>query len=276
MVTNKLEIRIVALKRTGHHAIIEWILNGISGKRVFINNSRPGKPVFYPDWILKRPAYRLVTHGFDDYDLSRDIGGDLQEKDALVYNYENWPLPVVFPKDLDTARQKLVGRSERIVDMMVCRDPLNNAASYIKKTSHKHTLSEFREWMALWCDYAEVAINGVAPDGRSIVPVHYSLWLTSDEYRVKIADQLGIENAPMPEQTAKWGDGSSFAQGEIDKKVTDKEALKLRWLSFEDDPTFRELFSNERVVDVSRRYLEHINDQENQKNFERFLNTLSS
>jgi hypothetical protein len=160
--------------------------------------------------------------------------------------------------------------------MMVCRDPLNNAASYIKKTSEKHTLPEFREWMSLWCDYAEVSINGATPDGRNILPVHYSLWLTSDEYRSKIADQLGIENAPMPEQTAKWGDGSSFAQGEIDKKAADKEALKLRWLSFKNDPTFRELFSNERSVEISRRYLEHINDQENLRNFDIFLNSLSS
>ena len=37
--------------------------------------------------LLQRRGYRLVTRGFDDYDLSRDIGGDLQEKDALVYNY---------------------------------------------------------------------------------------------------------------------------------------------------------------------------------------------
>ncbi len=86
MTVNKLEIRIAALQRTGHHAIIEWMLDGIEGKRIFLNNVRPGKPVFNPEWIMvMRPDHRLIRRGFAAYDLMLDVSGAFQKKDALIY-----------------------------------------------------------------------------------------------------------------------------------------------------------------------------------------------
>ena len=270
MTVNKLEIRIAALQRTGHHAIIEWMLDGIEGKRIFLNNVRPGKPVFNPEWIMMRPDHRLIRRGFAAYDLMLDVSGAFQKKDALIYNYENTPLEIAFPQNLEKLREHDVGKSERIADVIVCRDPLNNAASYYKKFAEKYSDREFADWMQLWCDYAEAGMSTKTLHGKAVIPIHYSLWVASANYRKMTALLLGFIDGGIPRQTAKWGQGSSFAQGVPTETEVNHTELRRRWVALRDVKRFQALFRDARVLRVSREYLKAIDDAEGLEHFSEF------
>ena len=45
-VINELELCFVALRRSGHHAVIEWLLCHLDGTGCFLNNCRIGRTPF--------------------------------------------------------------------------------------------------------------------------------------------------------------------------------------------------------------------------------------
>ena len=59
---NKHEMRVVALKRSGHHAIIQWMYANVGGGYLFLNQCRPGVNPFDLKHISKKPERRFISN----------------------------------------------------------------------------------------------------------------------------------------------------------------------------------------------------------------------
>ena len=71
----------------------------------------------------------------------------------------------------------------------------------------------------IWKEHARAALRG-ADGGHPLTAIFYEAWLTSEEYRAKLAQQLNLATLHNPfEHISEEGGGSSFGQLEI--KPTD-------------------------------------------------------
>lgn len=253
---NKTEIRIAALQRSGHHAVVEWLLDSCGERSVFINLCQPGQPVFNEDRIRRKLDYRLTLRNFPDYDLTKDCAGNFQPKDLLIYNFENYPLYDALNAASDQERDMLVGRSGQRIDMIIQRDPLNAFASYYERNREKLSPSDFHQWLQLWCSYAKASMENL---DFPLTTIHYNLWLDSAGYRAEIAKKVGFEGAAsLPRHTVKWGNGSSFEQS----SEANKSALEQRWKRFAEDDVYRSLITHPEFASTIRAYLKHIDRSE--------------
>jgi len=76
---NKKELLVVAMKRSGHHAIINWILQNTQGKTCFLNDIPPRTNPFV--------TASNRTSLLNDINRKQEIAGIHQTKDLLIYNY---------------------------------------------------------------------------------------------------------------------------------------------------------------------------------------------
>lgn len=250
MVINKTEIRIAALQRSGHHAIILWLLDSCDERGVFVNLCRPGHDVFDLERINRKLDYRLVTHKYDTYDLSKDCNGKFQHKNLLIYNYENKPLADVFAPEALNKRASLVGNSQNVHNVIILRDPLNALASYYHRNKDRLTLEAFKNWIEMWCNYADAVEKGATSEGVKVTVIDYNVWLRDMAQRATIAATYGLKSAPYSEAITKWGNGSSFSQ----TPTVDHSDFESRWRIYEDDETYKFLLRAPRLCDCAETY----------------------
>jgi hypothetical protein len=154
-------LRVVSMKRGGHHAVIEWIAENMNGNVYFINN------VNNP--ILKNNYSKIIK-----YKSSKE------NKNILLYNIE----------DFDPNNNiKLPLEQETI---LVIRDPLNLFASrckLLKEKEHKNKpwfndvmLNRYKKHFNLMSD----------SDYFTII---YNKWYKSDIYRKKIGEKLSLNES---------------------------------------------------------------------------------
>jgi hypothetical protein len=115
--TNKCEMRIFAPRRSGHHAIINWIRYQFKSRYCFLNNCRvydnPLETCRRADSII---ASRYVVHNQLSWD--REVSGKLSKKGFLLYNFEQQPLPQKTDIDLEAQREKWLGKSKKNITFL--------------------------------------------------------------------------------------------------------------------------------------------------------------
>ncbi len=136
--TNDLEIRIFGLRRSGNHAIINWLGVQANYKPHFFNNApNSGDSPFLTgknrgdrtEGILKNlwyPHDRLKYSSEEDMEKVRTM-----HKEILIYSYEELSLKKVEKKEYPYMRKKVVGESKLKIDILILRDFVNWIASKI-------------------------------------------------------------------------------------------------------------------------------------------------
>jgi hypothetical protein len=245
--TNALEICVVAPKRSGHHAIVEWILRHLDGNGCFFNNCK-AEPSPYTNLAGAR------TKGID---LEHERPGNYSPKAYLVHSYENRSLAKVFSPDRLERWDDLVGTSQRRVHLMVLRDPFNNFASLVRwgrDGEDGPSPETLRVWVERWKTYAReyLGMTDFMPPEK--IGFSYNAWFTEQHERRKLADTLGLDfsDEGIDEVTA-WGAsrGSSFDGLSYDGRAREMGVLE-RFRSYEDDAFYRSLFDPE-IIDLSER-----------------------
>lgn len=137
-VTNRLELRFVALQRSGHHAILHWIMANMDGRYVFINNCRPGKSPFAS--INSEPNRNKLVTNIPDFDVTAEQAGNRCRKDYLLYNYEDHVLRDIEADDFYVNHDAWLGTSQRTVNVLILRDPYNMIASRLRMEDYRRSL----------------------------------------------------------------------------------------------------------------------------------------
>lgn len=207
-----LQIRVLACRRSGHHAVIDWMADCLeeAGKTVtFWNDCLPGRDPSDPR-----------NRGASGEERNADI--DPEERDVLIYNYENIPFTSVASGDGVSAS------AHRYVDLFVFRDPFNQAASGLAsvsfgKTARVHTV---------WRQQVREALRPLSDEDtlREKITLSYNMWLRPS-FRTFYRCMLRLG----PHQVKPTGGTNSSFDNE------DKDYCG-RWLKFRDDPDFWSLF----------------------------------
>jgi len=229
---NDFEIRAIAMQRSGHHAVINWI----SG--LFEENDRV---CFLNDFSrFKRPMQQSSYVNFSEEEIRKDIGGNFAKKKALIMNFEE-----IHVKDFESILKKNNnyprGSSRKIVDILVLRDPYNMFASRYRRSIIAGNKQD--KWIGKacadkWCEHARVFLNN-----KRILCINYNKWFSCIEYRRSLARRIGLKfNDRNISKVSKHGGGSSF-----DRMTLGGQDMKVlnRWEQYSDDPIYNKIFNKD-------------------------------
>lgn len=257
-IINKKEFRISGLRRTGNHAIINWIIKQSSGTVVFFNdifiNENPFQLIVNaidtddPDfsWRADRALNNRLYKGKEGIEiLRREAKGDFIKKDLLIYSLEGYHPRLMAKKTIQRRHAMYFGNSLEKFDIIILRDPYNLLASRLKnKNVGLKTRSYLTTFADLWVAYAREFLDETNFSPYHKVAINYNKWAQEKAYRQQLADKLIIpfSDAGFHEIT-NFGGGSSF-DGSGKKKDLD---VFGRWKHFKDDPTFLKVVSNDQL-----------------------------
>lgn len=263
IIVNEKEIRVVGLRRTGNHAIMNWIRKQQQGEVFYINNAlvnvNPYRNV-YEEQVRKAKDPTIGgwrTNNLDKW--KREALGDFSHKDCLVYSYEDQPMEKLCDRAFERKHDLYFGKSKVRYDLILLRDPFNLFASRIRASrrkkptagsinfmavkSRRHTLSQ------LWIDYAKEYLDETHYLSNIKVPVNYNQWVSDSAYRRQLAETLQLEFTDSGvDDVMTNGGGSSFDGTDLQGKATKMSVLE-RWKHFSDDAEFKALIADETLRD---------------------------
>ncbi len=226
-------LRVFGLRRSGNHAVINWLQrNAPGGRALFFNNCAPGRDPFATFRAAEIGGRRAAGAGADAGAVARRAGDGA----ALILSYED-AMPGGRRK-----RPISAGIDDASVDfeVIVARGFLNWAASMVRKlqanpayTAHQRVAIVLRA-VATYSAMLELIADGDAP-GRATI--RYDDWRTSPGYRAGRLARLGFENRDDSlGEVQGYGNGSSFAD-----TAETGEGLRAgeRWREMQDDPEYR-------------------------------------
>jgi hypothetical protein len=215
----QIEWKIYAPRKSGHHAIVEWILRNLGG---------------YTD-LVDRNCYVNPSTGVYFYN---EVGSRLSEK----FNYElrNW-------------ENHLPDRFTHPRNIIVMRDYLNLMASILASHSQRPRSSKrediFLFTTELWKKFARFCLEK-KPEQKECVIILYNRWLTDKSYRDNIGVEMKIPNviddigfvpptiagvSSFPGQDKKYLERFrqfQFLPGEVDVILKDEELRSLNLALF--------------------------------------------
>lgn len=221
--------RISGMRRSGNHALINWVLKQLPGATCYNNNMGP----FHPpeDTLIKKFSIR----SFSKFNLLVSLE-DKWTKDAFL-DYD----PLKF------------GGSKRQFDILILRDPYNMFASrWVWKDEFGSLFRENPEHqkmiIEIWKDHARkflVWIKEAENDqGKTSLAINYNRWFIDKSYRKEIAKKLELKFTDAgKEDVSNYGHGSSFNGRDLHKKASNLKVLE-RWKGTIEDPEYRKLFED--------------------------------
>ncbi len=253
-IINQKEIRFVGLKRSGNHAVINWILDQQKGNLLFINDVSKGDI----------NPYSRNNMGINKYCPAADVRNDDDCKDCFLYSYEDKYLSDIFTQKFERNHDKWAGKSENRYDIVVLRDAFNFFASrfslWYRDLRHpEHPVSkicvkkngDFVKIKKMWKIYAKEYLCETNHLKHNKIVVNYNLWFASKKYRRELAKKLSIDfvddNLDM-----------MMADSTFDlKRYGDLGARKLkvfdRWKSFAGNKLYKTIFADKELVELSNK-----------------------
>ena len=258
---NYYEIRVFGLKRTGNHAIINWIAEMAS--KAF------NEPTYFLNSCGSRKADPFKTHADRGDKKGTEIDNifvqlpnmskwkkdeikpiRLKQKKCLLYSYEDFIITHMLKDDCVRNREYTIGSSDHIFNIIIMRDIFNWMASVIKaQTGSGRTLPKVDYLLHRWKIYAQCYINKVIfPPGKTIY-ILFNKWFLYETYRRNIAKRLNLEYC---DQSLKYVGaprerGSSF-DGMKYEKYADQMDVLNRWKLFNHNPILFECIDDEAII----------------------------
>lgn len=252
--THQREFLVAALQRSGHHAVINWILAQCDSPKCLLNHVKPGANPL--STFRKDSTFEGVT--------PEQLAGPHIPLECLIFNYEDHALPSIFQPAFTDHREHWLGTPRYRRDLLILRDPYNFFASRLKWSygnkypggTHSLVKPIARDKLvALWKSYARQFIAGL-DDTTAMIPISYNRWFMDEDYRRQLAGtlQLSFTDAGLQE-VARWGPnlwpGNSFDGLNYDGNAQKMEVMD-RWRQFLDDELYLSLFRDPEVHELSR------------------------
>jgi hypothetical protein len=249
---NEIELRIAALRRSGSHAVAQWLLGQLPGDGCFLDNCTPGESPFASCYLPDSVGVGI------DLVRERAEPGRPAPKAFLLHNYEGKDLARVFCAEAEAAHDGWVGASARRVDLLVLRDPWNNLASLLRwARGGVHPIAEASVAAAArrFKDYAREVLGETRLLRHEPTFVLFNRWIAEPEYREALAVRLGLPFTDAGiDEVARWGPtawGDSFDGLAFDGRAREMAlAERFRWCA--GDPFYRGLFDAE-LVELAER-----------------------
>ncbi|MBE9064332.1 hypothetical protein [cf. Phormidesmis sp. LEGE 11477] len=245
-IINQKEICLVGMRRSGNHAVLNWIRSQQPGDVCLLNNVAAGtNPYRYKSDNLRR--YHPEHHKQAEV-YRQQASGNLIKRDCLIYSYEDWSLRQIIQPRFERNRDLYVGKSGKSFELLVLRDPFNLFASRLKQ-NFVATKARKLPMVEMWLEHAREFVGESGYLKRNRICISYNRWFSNMDYRRSLADQLDIPFSDAGlENISAFGGGSSFDGTGDDSRLSGRaSALDVtnRWRQFADDPRFQSLFASE-------------------------------
>ena len=215
-------IRVFGMRRSGNHALINWLMRNAPDVSVFMNNCAPGK---CPAETAK--ALEIGDLGLPIGETSvAEYCAEVPDGGVLIISYEDFmpephePLGAVtkgLPDDVDC------------LDLVLFRGFMNWSASLLRKLQNNdaHDMySRLRTMINAMERYTE-GLELVQESPARIRPISYDRWVSRAKYRASILRALGFEQKDNSLGAVQpYGGGSSFQK---DVKAAKDLAPHERW-----------------------------------------------
>ena len=222
------EIRVAGLRRSGNHAIINWIIHQLHDNCLFVNKIAP---------------YKLP------YDRTKDKN---TVYDNLLYSYEDVHLSYIFNKKFEKLRNKATYRARRRYNILILRNPFNLFASRTK--SDKTGIgSVFFSAQDLWKAYANEYLSNTTHIIKDKVIINYDSWYKDQSYRKNIARQLALDfDDAGRDVVPEFGGGSSFDKLDYQDKASNMK-VNERWKQLQGNVTFEDVLLDTTLLSLARK-----------------------
>lgn len=224
--------RVIAPKRSGHHAVIQWLLTQFQANEyttTHVNN-------------VPTSFFERMAHGIPD-----DVGRS-QKKDVLLGNVED-----ILPHDI-TPLPKTVQQIWDCRQVLVLRDPFNTLASRYQ-WRRKHGPNEMVPGPMVWLAHAYEFEGGTQYlNNPAVFPLNYNTWLVDPGYRKDFIVKQGLTwHADEDEVSLRLmtSVGSSFAPINTTEAPPVVELLN-RWQQLADQREYRALVADPRLARLSK------------------------
>ncbi len=199
---------VFAMRRSGHHAITQWIQTLFDKDSVFYNDVDKMHPFgANPHTVSK---YGGINNGFcDEAPFPTD-------PKVVIWNYEDFDLTRFNQPRIDNMVNMLSNKVNSVQIITVMRDPFNQSASNIKRWNKIIDIPR-------WKQYAEQYLNNTyIPEA---INFDYTNWMDSEEYNKEIFKKLeGKHYSRRYNKITQWGE-SSFKEN----KTHNVEDFNTRW-----------------------------------------------
>ena len=156
-------IYVIGLRRSGHHAIGQWVF-GHYDEVSYCNNRKPGKEVH-----LKEKVKFPVAISFEDKTLAK-----IKERPVILI--DNNGKHIEFNKK---------------TNILTLRDPFNWYASRLRNKHRRViTLNDIGYTIERWKEYAREFI-GETNEINNKICINYNRWFSDDNYRRLIEEEAG-------------------------------------------------------------------------------------
>ncbi len=200
-------LRLYGMRRSGNHAIINWLQRNAPGGSVFLNNCRPGRDPVATHRSLEVYAEGAEVPATKGSNLPARLAGAGQAPLALV-SYED-----AMPPAPGKPFAPLFSRAPETV-VLIYRSFLNWSASLLRKilgNAAYGPLERARIMTAALTGYATALARVAEAGARGFTAICYDLWNQSADYRSQTLAALGLpirDNSRGKVQ--RYGGGSSF------------------------------------------------------------------
>ncbi len=223
------------LRRSGHHAVMVWLAYHFKLPIFVLNAVTPYTDPyltlrFYNNWDKESD---WLVH-IEDIEQIRKI-----QKQCLMIGIQDFDISrLADGRDVIWERQRTVGESLRVHNILVLRDPFNMLASRWYKPGPVPKLIDDAEILDLWEIYAEEFL-GLTNFLKPKIAVNYNLWFLNTDYRKQLSEQLGLAftDAGLNFVPKSAGSGSSFDKTSYDGKANQMKVLE-RWKICQHDKRF--------------------------------------
>lgn len=227
-------LRTFGMRRSGNHAIINWLTRNREKNSVFLNNCVIGKPAATSCRGIEINNRRLPHKQGDSLVDTTFAAGDGA---LVVISYED------FAPDTDDL---VAGLTSDIPEEMITRNILmyrnfmNWAASLLHKVQSndaQQPLDCLRIMMSAMDKYRDLLDLVANAKSVGALPINYDRWVARPRYRGRLLDELGLprnDNSLGPVQP--YGGGSSFQR---DAQRAEELATDQRWREMINDPSFQ-------------------------------------
>ncbi|OZH53967.1 hypothetical protein AFK68_14040 [Hydrocoleum sp. CS-953] len=258
-IVNQKEIRVTGMKRTGNHAIMNWVKSQHTGEVGFLNNVAANENPY-------RYKYENLQDNFPEHKWAiehnrQQAKGYFIKRDCLIYSYEDFPLDQIASDKFEGNHDIYLGKSAIRYDLLILRDPFNLLASRLKTSSKVSYFlsvnSQNKTMIDLWLDYAKEYLGETNYLKHNKICINYNQWFADIDYRRQIADKLQMEFSDLGiDKVTGFGGGSSFEGKQFDGKGTSMDVLN-RWQKVSDNPQYKQFFDRE-VLEYSEKIFGHI------------------
>jgi hypothetical protein len=231
---NDLEVRVFAAMRSGHHAVIHWLLCHFAGPVLFRNNALGAE-------------HRVYLNAGEDYVRADSLRP--QPKDCYLFNLEDRTVEEVVSLLIEQRSELAWGRSRRVVALLVLRDLPNFIASRLKADGTTIPGFPCDDWAGLWASHAR-EFAGLSAAIPGLVKVSFNAWASDEGYRRSLSARLGLAFTDAGrDHVPLIGAGSSFDLQRYDGRAREMAVLS-RWREVAADPDFLAF-----TADAELRYL---------------------